>query len=226
DTVKCAPMRLSYLDPLPNVTVPLEFVQGEDVIDSTEVSIYSCPLLAADCSSCIYIASSWSCSWCSGRCSHDCPQPAQEVVCDRPLITSGSSSGPIRIAIGRTSTRAAESVMLYSFVEVTVFSAYPLFGPVSGGTKITLHGQNLDAGSNVTVQVGSAPCNDVVGANFDAVLTARMFFVSSTAPPFEVVSKLSSCQIQNATFMFCLTPELLPGPYSRTAYARYLSSIV
>ncbi|KIH66236.1 IPT/TIG domain protein [Ancylostoma duodenale] len=203
----------------------------------------------------------------------------------------GSSSGPIRIAIGRTSTRAAESVMLYSFVEVTVFSAYPLFGPVSGGTKITLHGQNLDAGSNVTVQIGNTPCNNVVrnstssltcvvagttstakaarisvaideaimmvpntfefrpdpsissvyplisfksggrtvtveGANFDAVLTSRMFFVSSTAPPFEVVSKLSSCQIQNATFMFCLTPELLPGPYSRTAYARYLSSIV
>ncbi|RCN34182.1 hypothetical protein ANCCAN_19975, partial [Ancylostoma caninum] len=57
---------------------------------------------------------------------------SKKIVC---RVEKGSSSGPIRIAIGRTSTRAAESVMLYSFVEVTVFSAYPLFGPVSGGTK-------------------------------------------------------------------------------------------
>ncbi|ETN75078.1 IPT/TIG domain protein, partial [Necator americanus] len=328
ESVKCMPMRLSYLDPLPNVTAPLEFMQDEDVVDSTEVLVYSCSMLAADCSSCVYISSSWNCSWCSGRCSHDCPQPAQEVVCDRPLITSfspssgpmvggteitiygrdlgssvedvkdrvfvagsrcsvihyeiskkivcrvekGSSSGPIRVAIGRTSSRAAESVMLYSFVDVAVFSAYPLVAPVSGGTKITLHGQNLDAGSNVTVDIGDVPCGSIVrnstssltcivtkassamkarirvkidqatmnvpnsfefrpdpsissvyplGTNFDVVQSARIFFVSSTAPPFEVVSTFSSCQIQNATFMFCLTPELLPGPHSRTAYARF-----
>ncbi|VDM66183.1 unnamed protein product [Strongylus vulgaris] len=341
DTVKCAAARLSYPNPLPNVTVPLELVQGDEVIDSTEVSIYSCSLLAADCSSCVYISSTWSCSWCSGRCSHECTQPAQEVVCDRPLITSfspssgpteggteitihgrdlgssiedvrdrvivagsrcsvisyeiskkivcrvekGSSSGPIRITVGKTSSRVAESVMLYSFVEVSVFSVYPLFAPVSGGTKVTLYGQNLDAGSNVTVKIGDAACENIVrnstssltcivtrassptktakvnvaidaarlkvpstfdfrpdpsittvfplisfksggravtveGTNFDAILSARMFFVSSTAPPFEVVSKLSSCQIQNATIMFCLTPELLPGPHARTAYAR------
>ncbi|EPB68965.1 plexin cytoplasmic region [Ancylostoma ceylanicum] len=338
DTVKCAPMRLSYLDPLPNVTVPLEFVQGEDVIDSTEglyslcavygdslPQLFQCPYTpvrywqltapraftspyhgaahgAADFSPTsgpteggteitihgrdlgsaiedvkdrVFVAGS--------RCSLISYEISKKIVC---RVEKGSSSGPIRIAIGRTSTRAAESVMLYSFVEVTVFSAYPLFGPVSGGTKITLHGQNLDAGSNVTVQIGNAPCNNIVrnstssltcivtsttstakaarisvaideaimmvpntfefrpdpsissvyplisfksggrtvtveGANFDAVLTARMFFVSSTAPPFEVVSRLSSCQIQNSTFMFCLTPELLPGPYSRTAYARF-----
>ncbi|KHJ88114.1 IPT/TIG domain protein [Oesophagostomum dentatum] len=335
-------MRLSYLDPLPNVTASLEFVQGEEVIDSTEVSIYSCSLLAADCSSCVYISSLWSCSWCSGRCSHECPQPAQEVVCDRPLITSfspssgpmeggtevtihgrdlgstiedvrdrvfvagsrctvisyeiskkivcrvekGTGSGPIRVTIGKTSSRAAESVMLYSFVEVTVFSVYPVFAPVSGGTKITLYGQNLDAGSNATVRIGDVPCDNIIrnstssltctvarssstkksskisvkidgavmdvpgvfefrpdpsvstiyplisfksggravtveGANFDSVTSARMYFVSSTSPPFEVVSKASSCQIQNATFMFCLTPELLPGLHSRTAYARF-----
>ncbi|KAK6747668.1 hypothetical protein RB195_000705 [Necator americanus] len=341
ESVKCMPMRLSYLDPLPNVTAPLEFMQDEDVVDSTEVLVYSCSMLAADCSSCVYISSSWNCSWCSGRCSHDCPQPAQEVVCDRPLITSfspssgpmvggteitiygrdlgssvedvkdrvfvagsrcsvihyeiskkivcrvekGSSSGPIRVAIGRASSRAAESVMLYSFVDVAVFSAYPLVAPVSGGTKITLHGQNLDAGSNVTVDIGDVPCGSIVrnstssltcivtkassamkarirvkidqatmnvpnsfefrpdpsissvyplvsfksggrtvtveGTNFDVVQSARIFFVSSTAPPFEVVSTFSSCQIQNATFMFCLTPQLLPGPHSRTAYARF-----
>ncbi|XGW30401.1 hypothetical protein V3C99_009406, partial [Haemonchus contortus] len=341
-SVKCEAMKLNYLDALPNVTAPLEFMQGTDVIDSTEVLIYSCSLLAADCSSCVYASATWGCSWCSGRCSHDCPQPPQDVICDRPQIVSftpssgpieggtkmtitgrdlgstidevkdrvfvagsrcpvihyeiskkivcrvekGISSGPVRVTVGKTGSRTAESTLLYSFVETNVFSAYPPFAPVSGGTKITLYGQNLDVGSDVKVQIGKVPCSDVKrnstsslsctvshatapskiaeiivsidnaimkvpgtfefrpdptvasvyplvsfksggrlvsveGTNFDAVLTARMFFVSSTSPPFEIVSKLSSCQIQNATFMFCLTPQLLSGPHARSSYSRF-----
>ncbi|KAK6013937.1 IPT/TIG domain protein, partial [Ostertagia ostertagi] len=81
----------------------------------------------------------------------------------------------------------------------TVASVYPLVSFKSGGRMVT-----------------------VEGTNFDAVLTARMFFVSSTSPPFEIVSKLSNCQIQNATFMFCLTPQLLAGPHSRSSYSKLL----
>ncbi|KAK6014942.1 IPT/TIG domain protein [Ostertagia ostertagi] len=230
-SVKCEAMKLNYPETLPNVTAPLEFMQGTDVIDSIEVClpiltafvlcpttavpnfqlitavpvlIYSCSLLAADCSSCVFASATWGCSWCSGRCSHDCPQSPQDVVCDRPQIVSvrcafsnpimrgnfkpssgpieggteititgrdlgstiddvkdrvfvagsrcpvthyeiskkivcrvekGSSSGPVRVTVGKTGSRTAESSLLYSFVETHAFSAYPPFAPVSGGTK-------------------------------------------------------------------------------------------
>uniref|UniRef100_A0A0K0DAG3 Sema domain-containing protein n=1 Tax=Angiostrongylus cantonensis TaxID=6313 RepID=A0A0K0DAG3_ANGCA len=213
---------------------------------------------------------------------------SRKVVC---RVEKGTSAGPLRITVGRTGSRTAESTLIYSFVETLVFSVYPSFAPVSGGTKvsslqITVYGQNLDAGSNVVVDVGGVPCEDIVrnssssftcivshattpsklvqivvsidaatmsvpnlfefrpdpivssayplvtfrsggrmvtveGSNFDSVLSARMFFVSSTTPPFEIVSKLSPCQIQNATLMFCFTPELLPEPPFRPSYTRF-----
>ncbi|VDL84067.1 unnamed protein product [Nippostrongylus brasiliensis] len=86
--VKCEAIKLNYPDLLPNITAPLEFIHGNDVIDRTEVSIYSCSLLAGDCSSCVFASARWGCSWCSGRCSHDCPQPSEDVICDRPQIVS------------------------------------------------------------------------------------------------------------------------------------------
>ncbi|KAJ1346552.1 hypothetical protein KIN20_001369 [Parelaphostrongylus tenuis] len=335
-------MKVTYNELLPNVTVPLEFLQGNHIIDATNISIFSCSLLAADCSSCMFVSSLWACSWCSGRCAHDCVRSSHNFVCDHPQILSfspssgpveggteitiigrdlgstledvkervfvagsrcavthyeisrklvcrvekGTSVGPIRITVGRTGSRTAESTLIYSFVETLVFSVYPSFAPVSGGTKITLYGQNLDAGSNAVVGVGGVPCKDIArnstssltcvvsrkmtpsklaqivvsiddatmslpdpfefrpdpvvtsvyplvtfrsggrmvtveGSNFDSVLSARMFFASSTTPPFEIVSKLASCQIQNATFMFCFTPELLPDPPFRSSYARF-----
>ncbi|VDO62153.1 unnamed protein product [Heligmosomoides polygyrus] len=326
-SVKCGAMKLNYDDPLPNITAPLEFLQGNDVIDRTEVTIYSCSLLAADCSSCVFASASWGCSWCSGRCSHDCLQSPQDVICDRPQIVAftpssgpieggteititgrdlgstiedvkdrvfvagsrcpvthyeiskmvvcrvekGTSSGPIRISVGRSSARTAESSQLYSFVETNVFSVYPSYAPVSGGTKINVlvpsstatFQRNSTSSMTCVVSRAAAPTKlaritatidgatmkvpgafefrpdptissvyplvtfksggrmvSVEGSNFDAVLTARMFFVSSTSPPFEIVSKMSNCQIQNATFMFCLTPEVLPGPHARSSYSR------
>ncbi|VDM53657.1 unnamed protein product, partial [Angiostrongylus costaricensis] len=334
-------MKLTYPEQLPNITVPLEFLQGNHIIDTTKISIFSCSQLATDCSSCMFVSSLWACSWCSGRCAHDCLRPSHNFVCDHPQILSfspssgpveggtevtiigrdlgstmddvkervfvagsrcpvvhyeisrkvvcrvekGTSAGPLRITVGRTGSRTAESTLIYSFVETLVFSVYPSFAPVSGGTKVTIYGQNLDAGSNVAVDVGGVPCKDIVrnasssftcivshattpsklsqivvsiddatmsvpdlfefrpdpivssvyplvtfrsggrmvtveGSNFDSVLSARMFFVSSTTPPFEIVSKLSSCQIQNATLMFCFTPELLPEPPFRSSYTK------
>ncbi|KAE9421447.1 hypothetical protein Angca_002229, partial [Angiostrongylus cantonensis] len=340
-SVKCEAMKLTYPEQLPNITAPLEFLQGNHIIDTTTISIFSCSQLATDCSSCMFVSSLWTCSWCSGRCAHDCLRPSHDFVCDHPQILSfspssgpveggtevtiigrdlgstmddvrervfvagsrcpvihyeisrkvvcrvekGTSAGPLRITVGRTGSRTAESTLIYSFVETLVFSVYPSFAPVSGGTKITVYGQNLDAGSNVVVDVGGVPCEDIVrnssssftcivshattpsklvqivvsidaatmsvpnlfefrpdpivssayplvtfrsggrmvtveGSNFDSVLSARMFFVSSTTPPFEIVSKLSPCQIQNATLMFCFTPELLPEPPFRPSYTR------
>ncbi|KIH66234.1 IPT/TIG domain protein [Ancylostoma duodenale] len=82
DTVKCAPMRLSYLDALPNVTVPLEFVQGEDFSPTsgpteggTEITIYGRDLGSAieDVKDRVFVAGS--------RCSVISYEISKKIVC-------------------------------------------------------------------------------------------------------------------------------------------------
>ncbi|PIO68312.1 IPT/TIG domain protein [Teladorsagia circumcincta] len=132
-----------------------------------------------------------------------------DVPCNDVLRSSSSSlacvishaSVPSKLAEVIVSIDNASMKVPGSFEfrpDPTVASVYPLVSFKSGGRMVT-----------------------VEGTNFDAVLTARMFFVSSTGFPFEIVSKLSNCQIQNATFMFCLTPQLLAGPHSRSSYSRF-----
>lgn len=70
-----------------------------------------------------------------------CGEGTEFPRCCRPRHTirtplQGTSSGPIRISVGRSSARTAESSQLYSFVETNVFSVYPSYAPVSGGTKV------------------------------------------------------------------------------------------
>ncbi|CAB3404173.1 unnamed protein product [Caenorhabditis bovis] len=73
-------------------------------------------------------------------------------------VDKGISSGPVKVSVGRVTMTVAESATYYSFVKISVFSAYPLFGPISGGTKITLYGQHLNAGTNASVTIGGQPC--------------------------------------------------------------------
>ena len=37
-------------------------------------------------------------------------------------------------------------------------SFVPEMGPVSGGTKLTIHGKNLDVGSNLRITAAYLPC--------------------------------------------------------------------
>ena len=49
----------------------------------------------------------------------------------RCIVEKGTSSGPIRVAVGRASKRTAESRDLFSFVEIGLKNVYPFFAPVS-----------------------------------------------------------------------------------------------
>ncbi|PIO54312.1 IPT/TIG domain protein, partial [Teladorsagia circumcincta] len=66
------------------------------------------------------------------RCPVTHYEISKKIVC---RVEKGSSSGPVRVTVGKTGSRTAESSLLYSFVETHAFSAYPPFAPVSGGTK-------------------------------------------------------------------------------------------
>uniref|UniRef100_A0AC34RI63 Sema domain-containing protein n=1 Tax=Panagrolaimus sp. JU765 TaxID=591449 RepID=A0AC34RI63_9BILA len=74
------------------------------------------------------------------------------------IVEKGTGSGPIRITVGRTGKRYVESKEHYFFKEAVPKSIYPSFGPVSGGTKLSITGWNLDIGSNVSVYLDNLPC--------------------------------------------------------------------
>lgn len=55
----------------------------------------------------------------------------------------------------------------------------------------------------------------VQGVSLDAVLTARLFLLSSHDEPTEIISDLAPCQILNATLMHCLSPALVSSEQVR-----------
>ncbi|CAD5226439.1 unnamed protein product [Bursaphelenchus xylophilus] len=195
-----------------------------------------------------------------------------KILC---VVETGTGSGPIRVTIGKTGKRQVESDAHFHFLEPVIRSIQPSFGPMSGGTRLRIHGENLDVGAMVNVSVDRIPCKvipeersknqimcltgrsptaytaetirlqvdetirilnaefeyrpdptvvsvdplvafesggrllTVKGTNFDSVLEAKIFLVSSSSA-FEtsIVSDLAACQIQNSTEMTCESPRL------------------
>ena len=77
------------------------------------------------------------------------------------IVEKGTGSGPIRITVGKTGKRYVESSENFYFRQPMPKSIYPSFGPVSGGTKLSISGTNLDIGSNVSVHLDNLPCKVV-----------------------------------------------------------------
>uniref|UniRef100_A0A914CJF6 Sema domain-containing protein n=1 Tax=Acrobeloides nanus TaxID=290746 RepID=A0A914CJF6_9BILA len=207
------------------------------------------------------------------------------IVC---IVEKGSGVGPVRVTIGKSGRRMVESTQHYKFSDPVPKSIYPTFGPISGGTRLSIFGHNLNLGSNVTVFLDNLPCKiveetdeseqiicttspssriytvtairlqiddfvklfdakfayrpdptvmainptttfesggrtvTVDGSNFDSILMAKMFFLSSVDEPTEIISEFGDCQIHNSTRMHCQSPRLLLSPNHRSStYARW-----
>ncbi|KAG9332695.1 hypothetical protein JZ751_014793 [Albula glossodonta] len=70
-----------------------------------------------------------------------------------------SKPGPVQLCIGECKPELrTRSSQLYSFVMPSVLGLSPSRGPESGGTKVTIMGENLGAGSSVTVLFGNQTC--------------------------------------------------------------------
>uniref|UniRef100_A0AAY4E6K7 Plexin-A2 n=1 Tax=Denticeps clupeoides TaxID=299321 RepID=A0AAY4E6K7_9TELE len=75
---------------------------------------------------------------------------AEQFVCEMETTAQGSRPGPVQLCVGECRPELrARSTQLYSFVVRPLLALTPVRGPVSGGTKVTIVGDNLDAGSNI-----------------------------------------------------------------------------
>jgi hypothetical protein len=80
--------------------------------------------------------------------------PIFRIVC---IVEAGSGSGPVRLTIG-TGRQTVESTQHYRFQEPLIRSIYPNFGPLSGGTRLTIYGDNLNVGANISIFLDNHPC--------------------------------------------------------------------
>ncbi|XP_073679871.1 plexin-A2 [Garra rufa] len=84
---------------------------------------------------------------------------AEQIVCEMDAATADSKPGPVHLCVGECKPELqTRSSQLYSFVMPSVTGLSPSRGPESGGTKVTIMGENLGAGSSVSVLFGNQTC--------------------------------------------------------------------
>ncbi|KAI2661910.1 Plexin A3 [Labeo rohita] len=85
---------------------------------------------------------------------------AERIVCDmEESLMSSPPGGPVELCIGDCSAEyRTQSSQTYSFVTPSFNRVRPEKGPVSGGTRLTISGRHLDAGSAVTVFLAQEEC--------------------------------------------------------------------
>ena len=75
--------------------------------------------------------------------------PGTQIICETTEFTSGPGSKNLRITVERgTSSNTVVETSLFTVVAPTVTGVEPSFGPMSGGTSITIRGTGLNI-SNV-----------------------------------------------------------------------------
>uniref|UniRef100_A0A8C6LSD4 Plexin A2 n=1 Tax=Nothobranchius furzeri TaxID=105023 RepID=A0A8C6LSD4_NOTFU len=157
---------------------------------------------------------------------------AEQIVCEMAEAPAESRPGPVQLCVGECKpelkTRSSE---LYSFVTPTVTGLSPSRGPESGGTKVTIMGENLGAGSSVNVQFGNQTC-EFFGRTMKEILCYSAPSLSGVGPVqisvsvdhaqireiiFSLRQRISSpsrslepvCKVLNTTSMSCFAPSLL-----------------
>ncbi|XP_059384169.1 plexin-A2-like [Carassius carassius] len=84
---------------------------------------------------------------------------AEQIVCEMDTAPTDSKPGPVHLCVGECKPELqTRSSQLYSFVMPSVTGLSPSRGPESGGTKVTIMGENLGAGSSVSVLFGNQTC--------------------------------------------------------------------
>nr|XP_023690839.1 plexin-A2 isoform X2 [Paramormyrops kingsleyae] len=84
---------------------------------------------------------------------------AEQIVCEMDAAGPNSTPGPVQLCVGECKPELrTRSSQLYSFVMPSVVGLSPSRGPESGGTKVTILGENLGAGSSVSVLFGNQTC--------------------------------------------------------------------
>ncbi|KAM9751077.1 plexin-A2 isoform 1-T2 [Menidia menidia] len=122
---------------------------------------------------------------------------AEQIVCEMAAAPVDSRPGPVQLCVGECRPELrARSAQLYSFVTPTVTDLSPRRGPESGGTKVTIMGENLGAGSSVNVQIGNQTC-EFFGRNMTEIICYSAPSVSGISP-VQISVRVDHAQIRES----------------------------
>ncbi|XP_033647146.1 plexin-A2-like isoform X1 [Asterias rubens] len=107
---------------------------------------------------------------------------ATQVMC-YTLPTETPAEGPIKVVIqggNGTDTVTAVSTTHFKYVIPILTGVEPTLGPRSGGTNITITGQNLDAGRKVDTVIEGLPCQQISRSSNELLCTTPAGFGNSS----------------------------------------------
>uniref|UniRef100_A0A1A8KXB2 Plexin-A2 n=1 Tax=Nothobranchius kuhntae TaxID=321403 RepID=A0A1A8KXB2_NOTKU len=126
---------------------------------------------------------------------------AEQIVCKMAAAPDGSAPGPVKLCVGECRPElSTQSSQLYSFVTPTMLALTPSRGPASGGTKVTIVGENLSAGSTVNVYFGNQTC--------ELYRRSMSEIVCFSAPSVTGAGVVQVCKVLNTTTISCFAPSL------------------
>uniref|UniRef100_A0A8C8FBT0 Plexin-A2 n=1 Tax=Oncorhynchus tshawytscha TaxID=74940 RepID=A0A8C8FBT0_ONCTS len=132
---------------------------------------------------------------------------AEQIVCEMDSTSQGRAPGPVQLCVGECRPELqTQSSQLYSFVTSNLVGLTPGRGPESGGTKVTIVGENLGAGSRLNVTFGNQTCelyrrtmSEIVCFSAPSVTGAGLVQVSLIVDLAKVPGNLSFEYIEDPT---------------------------
>ncbi|XP_065223346.1 plexin-A4-like [Planococcus citri] len=83
-------------------------------------------------------------------------EPMKKVVCFIEYVNALNVPRPVEMIVNNVLAKSRENFTVSYPVINLVF---PLSGSLSGGTKLTIEGENLDIGRSISVHIGGLPCH-------------------------------------------------------------------
>uniref|UniRef100_A0A8C0U7K3 Plexin A4 n=1 Tax=Cyanistes caeruleus TaxID=156563 RepID=A0A8C0U7K3_CYACU len=147
--------------------------------------------------------------------------PAEQIVCEMGEAKPSQHAGFVEICVAECKPEfMARSSQLYYFMTLTLSDLKPKRGPVSGGTQVTITGNNLNAGSNVIVTFGRQPCLFYRSTKHIVCNTTASYEVShGNLLTIPMVFLKGNCEVQNSTEMTCQAPALAVDPNHQSELA-------
>jgi hypothetical protein len=131
------------------------------------------------------------------------------VVSDTSITctTGGHAAGAVNVTVTNIDTQNGIGTSVYSYqVAPTVSSVSPSYGPIGGGTNITITGSDFLA--LATVNVGANPCTTVVVVNSTSITCDTPFSITSGTASVSVTNSDGQSHSLTSGFLYILPPTI------------------
>uniref|UniRef100_A0A8C6PW23 Plexin A3 n=1 Tax=Nothobranchius furzeri TaxID=105023 RepID=A0A8C6PW23_NOTFU len=132
---------------------------------------------------------------------------AERIVCDMAeALLPHSPGGPVELCIGVCSAEYRTlSTQTYSFVSPSFTRIRPVRGPVSGGTRLTVIGRHLDAGSAVVIYIDKEECLFVKRTNREIVCISPTSGTGTGPTPIRLM--IDRAEVTNSDISYTYTED-------------------